>query len=165
MSNDVKLERRFRHKKRGTEYTLIGVGRAQGTLHDEDPVVLYRGDDGGLWVRHQVEFCDGRFEEIEPRHQPQREAVLEAVRKVRDGYASQAKFADHEPASYFREFVQRLDAALTTPAPTVSRDDQALFNDICDKMAEVVAALPGIPDAPGQHAGTRATEPGDGDEA
>lgn len=56
------------------------------------------------------------------------EAVLEAVRKVRDGYASQAKFADHEPASYFREFVQRLDAALTTPAPAVSRDDQALFD-------------------------------------
>lgn len=55
---------RYRHKKRGTEYTLIGVGRAQGELQDDDPVVLYRGDDGGLWVRHQVEFCDGRFEEI-----------------------------------------------------------------------------------------------------
>ncbi|HBV13398.1 MAG TPA: hypothetical protein DEB60_09780 [Brevundimonas sp.] len=55
---------RYRHKKRGTEYTLIGVGRAQGELQDEDPVVLYRGDDGGLWVRHQVEFCDGRFEQV-----------------------------------------------------------------------------------------------------
>jgi hypothetical protein len=55
---------RYRHKARGTEYTLIGVGRVQGALHDEDPVVLYRGDDGGLWVRHQVEFCDGRFEKI-----------------------------------------------------------------------------------------------------
>ncbi|MFI8682051.1 hypothetical protein ACIGFJ_06760 [Brevundimonas diminuta] len=37
---------RYRHKKRGTEYTLIGVGRAQGELQDDDPVVLYRGDDG-----------------------------------------------------------------------------------------------------------------------
>jgi len=55
---------RYRHKKRGTEYTLIGVGRAQGELQDDDPVVLYRGDDGGLWVRHQVEFCDGRFEQV-----------------------------------------------------------------------------------------------------
>lgn len=56
--------KRYRHKARGTEYTLIGVGRAHGTLHDEDPVVLYRGDDGGLWVRHQAEFSDGRFEEV-----------------------------------------------------------------------------------------------------
>lgn len=55
---------RYRHKKRGTVYTLIGVGRAQGTLNDDDPVVLYRGEDGGLWARHQAEFCDGRFEEI-----------------------------------------------------------------------------------------------------
>ncbi|WP_392352985.1 hypothetical protein V8F63_09535 [Brevundimonas sp. LF-1] len=55
---------RYRHKNRGTEYTLIGVGRAQGELQDDDPVVLYRGDDGGLWVRHQVEFCDGRFEQV-----------------------------------------------------------------------------------------------------
>lgn len=65
MSNDeTRAPRRFRHKKRGTEYVLIGVGHAQGELHDDDSVVLYRGDDGGLWVRHQVEFCDGRFEEI-----------------------------------------------------------------------------------------------------
>lgn len=60
-----RVARRFRHKKRGTIYTLIGVGRAQGTLNDEEPVVLYRGDDGGLWVRHQTEFSDGRFEEVE----------------------------------------------------------------------------------------------------
>jgi hypothetical protein len=52
-----------------------------------------------------------------------------------------------------------------TPAPAVSRDDQALLADICDNMAEVLKPLPGIPDAPGQHAGTRATESGDGDEA
>lgn len=56
---------RVRHKARGTEYTIIGVGRAQGELIDDDPVVLYRGDDGGLWVRHQAEFSDGRFERVE----------------------------------------------------------------------------------------------------
>lgn len=64
--------RKFRHKKRGTVYTLIGVGRAQGEMSDEDSVCLYRGEDGGLWVRHQLEFSDGRFEEVpaDPRTQP-----------------------------------------------------------------------------------------------
>ena len=38
---------------------------------------------------------------------------IAAIRKVRDGYASQARFADVDAASYFREFVSRIDAALT----------------------------------------------------
>lgn len=37
--------------------------------------------------------------------------VLAAVRKVRDGYADQAKFADIDCAVHFREFVRRLDKA------------------------------------------------------
>lgn len=61
-------ERRFRHKTRGTEYTLIGNGKAQcspsGLLDDEN-IVLYRGDDGSLWARRYAEFWDGRFEEID----------------------------------------------------------------------------------------------------
>jgi hypothetical protein len=63
-ATEVSEVRLFRHKKRGTVYELIGVGRAQGMLTDDDPVVLYRGEDGSLWARHQVEFSDGRFEEI-----------------------------------------------------------------------------------------------------
>lgn len=39
------------------------------------------------------------------------QATLARVRKVRDGYADQVKFADVDPASCFREFVRRLDAA------------------------------------------------------
>lgn len=39
------------------------------------------------------------------------QAILAKVRKVRDGYADQAKFADVDQASYFREFVRRLDEA------------------------------------------------------
>lgn len=42
------------------------------------------------------------------------EARGAAVRRVRDGYADQAKFADPEPAAYFREFVRRLDAVFLT---------------------------------------------------
>lgn len=38
---------------------------------------------------------------------------IQAVRKVRDGYADQAKFADIDCAVHFREFVRRIDAALS----------------------------------------------------
>lgn len=51
---------------------------------------------------------------------------LEArIRKVRDGYADQARFADHEPASYFREFVRRIDAALLTDTQQGADSDDA----------------------------------------
>jgi hypothetical protein len=43
---------------------------------------------------------------------PDTARLREAVIRVRDGYASQTKFSDPEPASYFREVVRRLDAAL-----------------------------------------------------
>ena len=32
---------------------------------DDEPVVIYRGDDGKLWVRPIAEFEDGRFERVE----------------------------------------------------------------------------------------------------
>lgn len=48
------------------------------------------------------------------------ENVRDAVKKVRDDYASQAKFADIEAVGYFREFIRRIDDALATrPAPSV----------------------------------------------
>jgi len=57
---------RWRHKKRGTEYTIIGNGLLQSDapILDEHPVVVYRGDDGTIWVRPPTEFFDGRFEMI-----------------------------------------------------------------------------------------------------
>ncbi|MGV1768750.1 hypothetical protein ACQZ6B_01110 [Agrobacterium vitis] len=56
---------RYRHKKRGTEYSVIARGRLQvdGDL-DNEKVVIYRGDDGQTWVRPEYEFNDGRFEQI-----------------------------------------------------------------------------------------------------
>lgn len=69
--------RRYRHKKRGTTYELIGgaVLQKSSLLRDEDPMAVYRSeDDGRLWVRSYNEFYDGRFEEIEPRPAEDRDA-------------------------------------------------------------------------------------------
>lgn len=43
---------------------------------------------------------------------PAPDALRVAVEKVRDQYKNQMRFCDIEPLPYFREFVQRLDAAL-----------------------------------------------------
>lgn len=70
-----------RHKKRGSEYMLIGIGKMRSEdwyecagSRDEKPfepvdvdmheVAIYRGSDGQLWVRPREEFEDGRFEEL-----------------------------------------------------------------------------------------------------
>ena len=60
----------WRHVKRGTVYREIGRGIFQiagdSSIADEEPVVIYAGEDGRMWVRPEAEFLDGRFEEVEP---------------------------------------------------------------------------------------------------
>lgn len=58
---------KWRHKKRGTTYIEIGRGLMQdhGTDLDDEPVVIYRGEDGRLWVRTVDQFEDGRFARVE----------------------------------------------------------------------------------------------------
>lgn len=65
-----------RHKKRGSEYVLIGYGKMQSEFWvehklnrssavDMREVAIYRSvEDSSLWVRPREEFEDGRFEVI-----------------------------------------------------------------------------------------------------
>jgi hypothetical protein len=59
-------QHRWRHKKRRTTYTEVGRAELQSSmpLDEGDIMVVYRGDDGKLWVRPADEFDDGRFEEV-----------------------------------------------------------------------------------------------------
>ena len=72
--------KRYRHKKRGTEYELLGFGKMQaqdwfeatpdgydvGWSVDMLPVAIYRSvtEPTEIWVRPREEFEDGRFEEL-----------------------------------------------------------------------------------------------------
>ena len=63
-------EQHWRHVTRGSDYVEVGRAKVQNSLQliDEgDTVVVYRGTDGKLWVRHEDEFEDGRFVRLEAR--------------------------------------------------------------------------------------------------
>ena len=54
----------YRHRARGTFYTIIGRANLQTDrpIADDEALVIYRGKDGALWARPVREFRDGRFE-------------------------------------------------------------------------------------------------------
>ncbi|QEN86906.1 hypothetical protein FZC33_11455 [Labrys sp. KNU-23] len=58
---------RWRHLKRQSTYVEIGnaIVQAARPLIEGDRVKIYRGEaDGRIWVRHFLEFTDGRFERL-----------------------------------------------------------------------------------------------------
>jgi hypothetical protein len=84
---------RYRHKKRGTTYTLIGVARIQSDvpLTDMDQVTVYRCEESGyLWSRRRAEFEDGRFERL-----PSSQTPVEAGVGVNDVAALMALGSRH----------------------------------------------------------------------
>jgi hypothetical protein len=58
---------RFKHRVRGTSYTVLGhaVLQTNQPVSDQQELVVYAGADGRLWVRPVTEFYDGRFERLE----------------------------------------------------------------------------------------------------
>ncbi|ADZ70685.1 DUF1653 domain-containing protein [Polymorphum gilvum] len=52
---------RWRHRKTGGTYTIIGQCRIEATGAD---AFLYQGTDGTIWARPKEEFLDGRFERL-----------------------------------------------------------------------------------------------------
>jgi len=103
-SRPAPTEERYRHKKRGTCYTLIGEGRGQGIIGDEDQVTIYRGDDGAFWVRRSFEFHDGRFEQIATDTTPSRDE---------EGSVDREAIA----RTLFKRFKERAACRLPEPKP------------------------------------------------
>lgn len=57
---------KYRHKKRGSEYTSLGALTVQAAkpIVEGDMMIAYVDDAGCMWGRPIDEFNDGRFEEI-----------------------------------------------------------------------------------------------------
>jgi hypothetical protein len=73
----------YRHRARGTSYTIIGRANLQTDrpISDDESLVIYRGKDGALWARPVREFRDGRFE---PAPNASRRADLAKSQVTRD---------------------------------------------------------------------------------
>ena len=64
----MSLFRWWKHLKRESVYQEICRGEIQTkiSIPEGTIVVVYRGTDGKYWVRPEIEFEDGRYQEINP---------------------------------------------------------------------------------------------------
>lgn len=62
------MAKQYRHLKRGSVYTLIGIAEIQNSsaepLAEGARIAVYEGANGQLWARPRAEFFDGRFEPL-----------------------------------------------------------------------------------------------------
>ncbi len=90
---------RYRHVKRGGEYTLRLIGQVQTDepLKDYDRIVVYQDDAAGMvWARPPHEFFDGRFERIADEQHPATPTAAsgQAVAQEPVGYIAPADLDD-----------------------------------------------------------------------
>lgn len=53
------------HVKSGNQYELLMRGHDCTNGYEIRPVVVYRSEDGMVWVRYAPEFDDGRFRPLD----------------------------------------------------------------------------------------------------
>lgn len=120
---DDGLERRFRHKKRGTTYRLIGYAQVKCAtpLTEYEVVAVYRAETGpiddehGLWVRRKADFEDGRFEEIRSQPPKARAAMpSDALTMARDTLLFMHEMGGYVPEN-IRTAIHKIDAAQGNP--------------------------------------------------
>lgn len=82
---------RYRHKKRGTHYTMLGTASLQAEVPPVEGcrLVVYRGDDDMLWARPETEFMDGRFEQLSPPFR--KDSILALTTKTKGNNDSPAE--------------------------------------------------------------------------
>lgn len=98
-----------------------GKAAAEARVAGLEAAYAKQADDWG----HQVVSLDGEMAKVEARAEAaEAEAarLREALYVLIKRYESQAKFADRDYATHFREFSQSLRIALTTP-PTSQKDE------------------------------------------
>jgi hypothetical protein len=66
---DIQEGEVYRHRRRGTVYTVIGRANLQTDrpISDDEVLVIYQGTNGEMWARPVSEFRDGRFEPVQGR--------------------------------------------------------------------------------------------------
>ena len=87
----------YRHRKRGTTYSLAGIAALQASapVAEGCAIAVYVGDvDGGLWVRPEEEFFDGRFEPLHEEAAPLHEPIFTATFIPREWRTDAAGDAD-----------------------------------------------------------------------
>ncbi len=99
-------------------------GEAVGYMRagDNDGKSFWCSRDKNFYYTEPVYLAHPAPATVEMREEAA-QAALARIRKVRDGYADQAKFADVDEARLFRQFVERLDRAALAPATEGRKDE------------------------------------------